>query len=410
VALLNAGNYAPTAVLTVSGAATSVNLGATDFKTINASGLTSGGLTITAAANLTSFTGGGGNNVLDLAAGVIGGTGLTLIGGGGTNNILGIADTSLATADYTSINAATKFQTLAFNGAGATVDQTDITNSAISTLQFNTGNAGTVSITDAVAAEHYSIISASTVNLAGKLGQTTLNLSFDGTSANAATAGTGVTLATATTLNLTSNGSLASGVFAHDSNQAGAVTLQDNSTINITGSQALELAVVDGGSGTLVGETISAGSFKGALDITCSAGVDQITFGSGVSEADFITGNQSGVINGTTIGSLDTIAGFLAGANGDVLNVVGGTNTYATLASAQQTTITADTTLTAAINDASNAHDAAGWTAFAYGGSTYALNNAVAETTGYGADDNVVNLGSTVSAGALTQANFQSFV
>ena len=110
VAVLNPGNYAPTAALTVTGAATSVNLGATDFKTINASGLTSGGLTITAGANVTAFTGGAAANVLDLAAGVIGGTGLALNGGGGASNILGIADTSLSTADYTSINAATKFQ------------------------------------------------------------------------------------------------------------------------------------------------------------------------------------------------------------------------------------------------------------------------------------------------------------
>ena len=410
VADLNTSNYAATAVLTVTGAATSVNLGITDFKAINAAGLTSGGLVITAGGNLTSFTGGGGNNVLDLTAGVIGGAGLTLNGGSGPNNILGIADTSLATADYTAINAATKFQTLAFNGAsGAAVDQADITNSAISTLQFNTGTAGAVSLTNAVTAEHYSIISASDVDLAGGIGQTTLNVSFDGTSTDAATAGTGVTLATATTLNLTSNGSLASGVFANDSNQAGEVTLQDNSAINITGSQALELAVFDSGTGTLVGETINAGSFKGALDITCSGGVAQITFGSGVSEADFTTGNQSGVINGTTIGGLDTIAGFLAGAGGDALYAVGGTNTYAALTSAQQATITADTTLTAAINDATNAHDAAGWTAFAYGGSTYALNNAVAETAGYGTGDNVVDLGSTVSVGVLTQANFASF-
>ena len=237
-----------------------------------------------------------------------------------------------------------------------------------------------------------------------------MNLSLDGTSTGAATAGAGVTLATATTLNLISNGSLTSGVFATNSNQAGEVTLQDNSTINITGSQALELAVVDNGTGTLIGETVNAGSFKGALNVTCSAGVDQITFGSGVSEADFTTGNQSGVINGATIGSLDTITGFLAGAGGDVLNVVGGTNTYAALTTAQQATVTAATSLTDAINDASNAHDAAGWTAFAYGGSTYALNNAVPTTTGYGTGDNVVDLGSAVSVGALTQANFVSFV
>lgn len=58
-------NTATGADLVVSGAATSVNLGNLGiYKTINAAGLTAGGLTVNASTTLTAFTGGGGNDTL----------------------------------------------------------------------------------------------------------------------------------------------------------------------------------------------------------------------------------------------------------------------------------------------------------------------------------------------------------
>jgi hypothetical protein len=72
VTTLAASDYLTTgAALTVSGAASNVNLGSgstANFKTIDASGLISGGLTIALGTNTTSFKGGQGNDTVTTAA------------------------------------------------------------------------------------------------------------------------------------------------------------------------------------------------------------------------------------------------------------------------------------------------------------------------------------------------------
>ena len=276
-----------------TGAATSVNLGVVNspvLSSVDASGLTAGGLTIS-ASSLTSFKGGAGNDALSLTGpDSIATAGLTLDGGAGTNS-LGIANTTLIAADYAGINAATNFQTLIFEGSGATVDQGQITNSTISGLTFDpTGGAvaGAVVVNNALTATEYSIVGATSVGLTAKLGQVALNASLDGTSGLPATAGSGISVANATTLNLASNGKLATGVFAQDANQAGNVSLLDNWVLNITGSQDLQLTVVDSGAGPsgLVGESVNAASFTGELQITGSgfAAINDITTGAGKAE------------------------------------------------------------------------------------------------------------------------------
>ncbi len=130
-----------------SGAAPSVNLGSLAgspaVKTIDASGLTGGGISVKdVGATLTTFTGGAGNDtLLFAAAGSITGT-QTLNGGTGTN-ILGTAEVGAsAHRGLTGINASTNFQTLELTGAGAvTLDQSKVTNAAFTTTEFNNARA-----------------------------------------------------------------------------------------------------------------------------------------------------------------------------------------------------------------------------------------------------------------------------
>ena len=90
VANLSAGAFKATGVaLTVSGAAPSVNIlgPALPFTTIDASGMTAGGLTIGTGALLTSLTGGAGNDVITVDAAPTGAATINL--GKGNNELLG---------------------------------------------------------------------------------------------------------------------------------------------------------------------------------------------------------------------------------------------------------------------------------------------------------------------------------
>nr|WP_294523214.1 DUF4214 domain-containing protein [uncultured Rhodopila sp.] len=308
--------------ITVSGTATNatsgtaaVDLGALGaaVTTVTASGLTNGGVSATGDAALTSFTGGaGGGNTLDLGA-IAGVT--TLNGGGGTNNTLGTTDTALNAAELAGVAAATGFQTLAFNGASATVDQTALTaaNSTITKLQFDV--AGAVAVANATAG-NISLVGATGVNLNAATGVHTLNASLDGSS-TIPVALAGITVANASTLNLASNGSFSTG------NSVANVSLTDNSTLNITGSQALSLTVTDQLVGATAGETINASAFTGKLTllasgepetITTGSGGSAITLGANINSVTLGTGADKLTFTGgsTVAGTTDTVTAFNA--------------------------------------------------------------------------------------------------
>ncbi len=290
VAELSLADYAPTAGLTVSGAATIVNFetNTTDFKTINASGLTGGGLSITAGTNLIAFTGGGGGgNVLDLAADFTDYPTLTLNGGGGTNNTIGLIDTDFSLL-YTPLNALSNFQSLALTGDGASIDLTRLTNAAITKLVVNdtAGNSqdiisGFGAPTSAVTAVSL-VAEAAGVTVNAATGGHAVNLALDGTATSAASVGAILDVAGTLAVNLASNGT--AGVA--DNRIAGLLATNNNATVTVTGSQNLSISGLQFGSG--IGDTgiLDASNFQGNLTLTTDSngGSTQIiNTGSGVS-------------------------------------------------------------------------------------------------------------------------------
>jgi len=148
-ATLTADDYAATAALTVSGAAASVDLGtAANFKSIDASGLTAGGLTIAVDTNTTSFKGGQGNDVVTTAAVAATAAG-AVDAGAGTADVLNVAnaahvDTAAEAAVYTN------FEVLRNSGA---TDLDVSLLSGITSVQLNSANAGATKLTAAQAAD-----------------------------------------------------------------------------------------------------------------------------------------------------------------------------------------------------------------------------------------------------------------
>lgn len=146
VALLNGGDYVATgAALTVYGLAASVSLSgpttpgvSANFKTIDASGLTAGGLTIGLGSNTASFKGGASGNVVSTGlsttalgiATVLGTTVASSINAGtGTGNVLVVnASADVATATLAQVYAG--FNTISA-GNGVTVDLSLFSNSTI---------------------------------------------------------------------------------------------------------------------------------------------------------------------------------------------------------------------------------------------------------------------------------------
>ncbi|KAB1070026.1 DUF4214 domain-containing protein [Methylobacterium planeticum] len=440
--------------LNVSGVGTGINITDTDLKTLNISATGTTSITANGSANLTTinasastgnvtvtatnaaavaFTGGAGNDKL-----VLGGT-LTnadVINGGAGTDTVSISGGDFRTAGgdvIKGVNTLASIEQLEFTGAtGAQVNGDTFTNAAITKLIFNTTGNDVVELSGA-RTYAFGSDNAGNATFTARAGATTLNLALEGTDVNAlGTAGTaqaGTIVANGQTqINLAS-----SGVAGVGANVVGELDLASNTTVTVTGSQALTISALKTVAGadfaaTDTGGIINAGSFTGKLTVVGSAGVDvitvgtggsvvtggtgadQITFGSGVDTANFTSGtSESGVLAAGVVGQIDVISSFTAGAGGDHLAVTGGgavVNTYTAVTAAQQTTIGAAASLTAAINAAADAHAAAGWTAFSYGGDTYALHEAATSTTtGYIAGDNVVKL-TGVTVANLTAANF----
>ena len=301
--------------ITASGAATSVNLGslaaAPAVKTIDASGLTGGGISVSAVgAALTTFTGGVGNDSLVFGVGGITGT-QTLNGGTGTN-ILGTADAGVLPAvDYTGINASTNFQTLELTGAGGvTLDQSKVTNPAFTTVEFN--NAGIDPLVNkAVAGVDYSIVAAAAVDLSAAVGQTMLNASLDGSSTAAATA-VSLDETGAQTFDLASNGSFTA---ANTLTGADSFFVPDNTTLNIAGSQALTTGAIFRTGAGVIGETVNAGAFTGKLTVNNSTGNILTNFTTGANGSSITAATGFGIINNFTLGTGADKLSFLAGSS-----------------------------------------------------------------------------------------------
>jgi S-layer protein len=238
-----AADYAATAALTVSGAATSVNLGAgatANFKTIDASGMTAGGLTIAVGSNLTSFKGGVGADTVTTGALTTNTAGVVDAGAG--TDILNVADATTAdtaaeTANYVN------FETLRNSGA------TDIDVSlfsGITAVQVAGVDAGATRMTAAQAAS-VRVLATNTTNTFALTTATgtadVLGLTLQNLTAAAVATPIDVTAATVTgfeTLNVVSSSGTKGGA-ASAGNDLAFAAAGDVTAINVSGEYDLSL-------------------------------------------------------------------------------------------------------------------------------------------------------------------------
>lgn len=283
-------DFAATAALTVAGAATSVELtnGANaTLKTIDASGLTAGGLTIALSTTNTSFKGGQGNDVVTTAA--IGAT--------------ASVDAGAGTADVLVVNAATDTDTAAegalykgFEVLRTANDQNmaHFSNSTITAIQMDAASSKTLSNVTAAQAGNITVRgdqgTAFTVTLADATGTAdVVGLTLSNPTATATAPAdvdvAGLSIAGVETLNITSSGGDAN----LTGTQLNSVTFANGGanklkTITVAGASSLDLSLTN----TAVAVTVTSaqtgtGSLKVAgnvikgSSITTTANKDDIT-------------------------------------------------------------------------------------------------------------------------------------
>ena len=464
VANLNNADYAATAALTVTGVASNVTLGSTtgaqtEFKTITASGLTVGGLTITADATvLTSFTGGTGNDTLTLNGVLAAGSTINL--GAGNNTLLGT--TAVATSTSTTINGGgtsgtntvssglinagnagqfTNFQDLSLQSVANTSFNVSLV-SGITALSVDTVGQGNVTYTNLTTSQ------ALTDTFVGNNGANTNTLSFSGLSGTsnaytiafngaaqtAAPAAANVILGTVSAQGI-NNFTIASGGGTNTWNSLNLGADTTANTVNITGSQNLNVTFAGFGSlansntgvssinasattGNVTIDTTGVTAANGAtnalvngLTVTAGSGTDTLiaitnatlTGGSGVDTFNALNFNNSAA-------SLANVTNFVAGTDkltvlaGTSALVPGGNDTFTQTAQ----NIGAATSLAAALNTATVAGQI---TWFQFGGNTFVDEAGSATATGAfnagaGATNaHVIELTGAVSLAKLTLNN-----
>lgn len=197
-------------------------------------------------------------------------------------------------------------------------------------------------------------------------------------------------------LTITGKGDVDLGTVAADATQ---VQFQ-NLTIDATTLDG-KLTVVTGDGN----DVIKAGS-KGSV-ITAGKGLDQITLGAGQDVVNVNPGDSGATVTTTSISGIDVITGFKAGLGGDQLNELAGGNTraYDALTANQQTTVTNAADLKAATDAALAVTNNNEWTAFTFGGKTYAAYNDTT-TAGYVAGEDIIVELVGVTVADLVSANF----
>ncbi|MDD4943895.1 MAG: DUF4214 domain-containing protein [Rhodoferax sp.] len=323
VATMTAADYAATAALTVSGAAAAVNLGATamgNFKTIDASGLTAGGLTVTLGTNATSFKGGAGNDRVTTAA-VATTTASTVDAGAGTADRLIVAATvNVDTAAEAKVYSG--FDVLQV-GNGVTADAALFTNSTITSLI--TSGTATVNNVTATQAGAVTLTGSSTTTLnvsgASTVGQIdTVKITVDDGAAAVGAVGavimTTPTLAGVEILNLVATdgftvGALTASTALTNVNVSGA----GNSSIT-TGALALNVnSVIDASAST--GTTVINAAAATANGISIKGSLTAVGTLTGSAQADTIIGGAAADVIVTT-GGADVVT---TGAGGDTVTV-----------------------------------------------------------------------------------------
>jgi hypothetical protein len=339
-----------TATMTISGAAERVSIGTLNdnFTTVNASGLTAGGLTATMNAVATTvLTGGAGNDIITTGVALTTGS---VAAGAGTGDRLIVGTT--AHLNSASLGAKyTGFEQLQVN-TGVSVDLDHI--SGITSVRVNDA-AGATGFTNLSAAQAAAV---TIVAADGTDGAVTLGVKGATTVGQIDTVSIDINDGAAA---VGAAGAILLGPIALSGVEKLNITATDGSTIaNLNSAAALDTITVTGAGATTIttGGTIATVNFtingSAATGAQTYNATDFATNGVGLtggSAADTLTGSaQVDIINGgagndTLLGlaGADTINGgdgndtITGGTGADVINVGSGTDTYRFSATAGET-------------------------------------------------------------------------
>lgn len=453
VTLASSGTTVTSVSVTGAGDLTVLNQLANTVTTFDASKATGDVSASFAAGGNVAVTGGAGDDVFTFAGTGTTGTGAgittadTINGGAGFDTVRVEAGTTglfSGPAAAAPFNSLVSIERVAFDGtAGVTVNGTTFTNAGITNIEFNTSSTSagdTVDNAGSARTYEFGVDNDGSATFNMNASSTTLNLALLGTAAGAdadvGALNVNLNAAQATgavsTINLSSQGTLSETTF----NNVGTVTAAAGSTMVVTGSGNLDItgftnrAIIDAsahtGSIVVEGSNFTANGSGTAF----VSGADVITLGAGRDTVRFTDATASGLINTTSDATtaqgiqFDTINGFTAGANGDLLDFGAATATttpvgFTALSATAQTSIADNAaTLVEAANIAvantaaatvSSSVGAGTWTAFSFQGETYAVYDAADLSSGtetyVSGTDLLVKLAG-VDVAALTAANF----
>lgn len=306
----NTATGLPSAAVDLSGAALSANI-----VTVDASGLTAGGASVQVGANTTTFTGGAGNDTVNIAGLVYNSTG-KLNAGAGTADVLVMNDAAALTA-VTAANIS-GFEVLSLTAdADATLDTFNMSLlSGLTHLVLNAdAGSGGYSVTNMSAAQ------AGNVQITGNLA-TTPTFGITG----ATTVGQMDVLSIKIDDNLTAKNTLT----VANVTAAGVETLNvnavDNATISsLTGMSAMTAMNVTGGGNVNITTGALAANVNTVIDATAVTGTVTISAAAATTNGVSIKGTTSSKVN-TLTGSAqaDVIVG---GAGNDVITGGAGNDT-----------------------------------------------------------------------------------
>jgi hypothetical protein len=301
-----------TNTITISGTATTVDLGSAtvdaDVDTIDASGLTAGGVVYTQTSTTGDFTGGAGNDTVNLGTTALGATS-TINAGAGTDTVTFTNSTNFATAAPRTSN----FEQLEIEGNGASYDISALTGSTISKITVADGQGGNALTMTNVGANVPITVADSTGNLSIGLADTTgsnaVSLTIDDATATpAAITIADLQVAAVETLN----------IITADAGVTHVITDLDTST-SVT-------SIVASGTSALTFTDVSDAASGLVLD---GSGMTTVLTVNELDAGDTIKGGSGADVFSTAHTDLGNTTTFQGGAGDDTLNLEGNGSTLA---------------------------------------------------------------------------------
>lgn len=345
---LDAGDFAATGALTVTGAASTpyagslaaVNLGANfDGKTVDASAMTAGGVQMSLNSNLTSFKGGQGSDVVTITA-IASTTAGAVDGGAGTDTLVSTKSDWLDTSSEAAVF--TTFERLSATDGASDVDTdtydmsllTSITALEVGVMShvdddviFNKMTAAQASDVTVTGDNTLNDLTFALANSTGTSDALTLNLKSATSTSNVDVSLLTMTGFESLTVNATTGtaGTSSDVAFkAAGADKLTSVTLQGSADIGLSGTNTSKAMTVNGS--TMTGKATIAGNFVTGSTVTTGSGADAIALGTGFATYNAGAGNDN--FTATTVASINT------GTSYNVMNGGEGTDTLTLTAAA----------------------------------------------------------------------------